>query len=221
MLEKGLDENASVWTENQLSATSWRGPATWITRSFRRRRLPVGSGAIESAIRRVINLRMKGNSIFWKQENAEGMLLLRGFGAQPAFGRRPSPKITQSMASDRRTGLELAITPNMPDQLKAGIAIEPPQPPNRAATSYLRDKLHDPIMGMDPAGIPMPSSPASIVDAEKSEQVMSVVFAVIVYFRLREVALAGEFRMALRAARLAPFLAIRGVPCVSSSDSGL
>lgn len=39
--------------------------------------LPVGSGAIESSIRRVINLRLKGNGIFWKEENAESMLQLR------------------------------------------------------------------------------------------------------------------------------------------------
>ena len=37
----------------------------------------LGSGAIESAIRRVINLRLKGNSISWYEENAEGMLMLR------------------------------------------------------------------------------------------------------------------------------------------------
>jgi hypothetical protein len=39
--------------------------------------LPLGSGAIESSIRRVINLRLKGNGIFWREENAEAMLQLR------------------------------------------------------------------------------------------------------------------------------------------------
>jgi hypothetical protein len=39
--------------------------------------LPQGSGAIESAIRRVINLRLKGAGIFWHRDNAEAMLLLR------------------------------------------------------------------------------------------------------------------------------------------------
>ena len=39
--------------------------------------LPLGSGAIESAIRRVVNLRMKSNGIFWKIERAEEMQLLR------------------------------------------------------------------------------------------------------------------------------------------------
>ena len=46
--------------------------------TYRRRGLPMGSGAIESAIRRVINLRLKGNSVFWEEANAEGMLQIRG-----------------------------------------------------------------------------------------------------------------------------------------------
>ena len=45
--------------------------------TFRGLGIPLGSGAIESSIRRVINLRLKGNGIFWKQESAESMLQLR------------------------------------------------------------------------------------------------------------------------------------------------
>ena len=41
--------------------------------------LPRGSGAIESAIRRVINLRIKGASIYWLPESVEAILLLRSF----------------------------------------------------------------------------------------------------------------------------------------------
>jgi hypothetical protein len=41
--------------------------------------LPIGSGAIESAIRRIVNLRLKGPSIFWHKENAEKILVLRAF----------------------------------------------------------------------------------------------------------------------------------------------
>ena len=44
---------------------------------FRHRHIPLGSGAVESAIRRVVNLRMKGAGIFWRAENAERMLYLR------------------------------------------------------------------------------------------------------------------------------------------------
>ena len=39
--------------------------------------LPLGSGAIESAIRRVVNLRMKSNGIFWRIARGEEMLMLR------------------------------------------------------------------------------------------------------------------------------------------------
>src|SRR5215212_4342261 len=44
---------------------------------LQRRGLPIGSGAIESAIRRVVNQRLKGNGLMWCEGNAEGMLLLR------------------------------------------------------------------------------------------------------------------------------------------------
>ncbi len=46
--------------------------------SFRRQGLPCGSGAIESSIRRVINLRLKSNAMFWKSDHAEQMLQVRG-----------------------------------------------------------------------------------------------------------------------------------------------
>jgi hypothetical protein len=48
-------------------------------RFLRRQRLPSGSGAIESAVRRVVNLRLKGPGIFWYEENANAMLLLRSY----------------------------------------------------------------------------------------------------------------------------------------------
>ena len=38
---------------------------------------PIGSGSVESAIRRVVNLRLKGPCTFWCRENAEAILLLR------------------------------------------------------------------------------------------------------------------------------------------------
>ncbi len=45
--------------------------------TFRGQGLPLGSGAIESGIRRVINLRLKGNSIDWREPAAESMLQIR------------------------------------------------------------------------------------------------------------------------------------------------
>jgi hypothetical protein len=93
---------------------------------FRRRKLPVGSGAIESAVRRVINLRMKGNSIFWAEENAEAMLVLRGLVLSRRW-RETFAKMTESLASDRRLDWEWK-SPDMVAALKAGLAITPPMP---------------------------------------------------------------------------------------------
>lgn len=43
----------------------------------KRRGLPIGTGAVESAIRRIVNLRLKSPGTFWRPENAERMLYLR------------------------------------------------------------------------------------------------------------------------------------------------
>jgi hypothetical protein len=69
---------------------------------LRRRGVPMGSGAIESTVRRVINLRLKGNGIYWTEDNAEAMLQLR---AAVASGRwEEILEHTQAaMAKDRRT----------------------------------------------------------------------------------------------------------------------
>jgi hypothetical protein len=44
---------------------------------FRSEGLPLGSGSIESGVRRIVNLRLKGASLFWRPENAEALLYLR------------------------------------------------------------------------------------------------------------------------------------------------
>lgn len=51
---------------------------------FERLGLPLGSGAVESCIRRVVNLRMKGNSMYWRADNGEALLHSR---AQLLSGR--------------------------------------------------------------------------------------------------------------------------------------
>ena len=45
--------------------------------AFREAFVPTGSGAVESGIRRVVNQRLKGNSIYWLEDHAEAMLHLR------------------------------------------------------------------------------------------------------------------------------------------------
>ena len=41
------------------------------------KKLPIGSGAIESLIRQAVNLRLKGNGKFWRRHNAEALLHAR------------------------------------------------------------------------------------------------------------------------------------------------
>jgi hypothetical protein len=43
----------------------------------RAQNLPIGSGVIESTIRRVVNLRLKGASVYWLESTAQDMLILR------------------------------------------------------------------------------------------------------------------------------------------------
>jgi hypothetical protein len=133
MVDQGLDETAPVWTEiNYLERHGEAGRMDYA--KFRRRNLPLGSGAIESAIRRVINLRMKGNSIFWKEENAEGMLLLRGLVLSRRW-KATFAKITESMARDRRLDWQWQ-SPDMAAQLNANITIAPPQPQTEAPPTH-------------------------------------------------------------------------------------
>jgi hypothetical protein len=120
-----LPEGSSAWTDiDFLDRHGGAGHLNYAT--FRRRGLPCGSGAIESAIRRVINLRLKGNSIFWEAENAEAMLLLRSLVLSNRWDEM-FKKITTSLATDRRLDWKWK-SPDMPAQLKAGIAIAPPTP---------------------------------------------------------------------------------------------
>lgn len=81
-----------------------RGPAGRTTRSLlkyfethkermrynvlKQKLIPLGSGAVESGARRIVNLRLKGNGIFWTARNAEGILRLRA--QVPAGGRGSS-----------------------------------------------------------------------------------------------------------------------------------
>jgi len=52
--------------------------------AFKQQGLPIGSGHVESAIRRVINLRLKAPGTFWKEKQVEPFLFLR---AQLISGR--------------------------------------------------------------------------------------------------------------------------------------
>jgi hypothetical protein len=54
-------------------------------------KMPIGSGAMESAVRRVINLRLKSPCIFWKEESAEETQIM---GMRPKrLSRVESPSV--------------------------------------------------------------------------------------------------------------------------------
>jgi hypothetical protein len=100
-LAAGLDEDSAVWREiGYLTRHSEAGRLRY--HCFRYRGVPLGSGAIESTIRRVINLRLKGPSLFWEEANAEAVLQLR---AAVLSGRWEESlnHTREAMARDRRT----------------------------------------------------------------------------------------------------------------------
>ena len=124
-LAKDLPSGHAVWTE--LSYLERHGEEGHLDFArFRRRGVPLGSGAIESAIRRVINLRLKGNSISWYEKNAEGMLLLRCLVLSKRWDDTFA-QISASLASNRCLDWTFR-SPDMPAQLEAKITIEPPKP---------------------------------------------------------------------------------------------
>ena len=97
----GKDNDSSVWREiRYLTKHSDAGRLRY--NCFRSRGVPMGSGAIESTIRRVINLRLKGNGIYWTEDNAEAVFQLR---AAVVSGRWEEilEHTRDAMARDRRT----------------------------------------------------------------------------------------------------------------------
>lgn len=73
-----LKRERSYFVKNQSRLAY--GPA-------RSQKRPIGSGAVESAIRRVINLRLKGPGIMWLEETASEMLFLRCFFKAGRWGQ--------------------------------------------------------------------------------------------------------------------------------------
>jgi hypothetical protein len=94
-------EDSKVWTEiAYLQKHGAAGRLKYPT--FRGLGLPLGSGAIESSIRRVVNLRLKGNAIYWREENAEAMLQIRALVLTNRWDERLG-KLHQLQLHDGRT----------------------------------------------------------------------------------------------------------------------
>ncbi len=121
----GLPEEAAVWGEiAYLEKHQFAGHLDYDR--FRRCGLPLGSGAIESAVRRVINLRLKGNGLLWCEANAEAMLVLRAAALTDRW-QETLAHVRATMANDRRLDWSWE-SPDMPAELKAGVLITPPVP---------------------------------------------------------------------------------------------
>ncbi len=111
--------------EQPLGYLSKHGQAGHLDyKRFRRRGWPQGSGAIESAIRRVINLRLKGPGLMWHEENAEGALALRAAAVSERW-EETMAWVREKMGRDRQVDWEW-VAPDMPAELKADVPIKPP-----------------------------------------------------------------------------------------------
>ena len=100
-LAAGRPEGAAVWREiGYLIRHSEAGRLRYDC--FRCRGVPLGSGAIESTIRRVLNLRLKGTSLFWEESNAEAVIQLRAAVLSGRWEERLE-QTREAMAKDRRT----------------------------------------------------------------------------------------------------------------------
>jgi hypothetical protein len=120
-MAEGQPADSSVWTEIEyLNKHEAHLRYDW----FGYRGRPRGSGAVESAIRRVINLRLKGNGIYWKPENAEAMLVLRA-AALTGRWEETMVKTRASMARDRHRAWRWKA-PDIEAELNSGLTIKPP-----------------------------------------------------------------------------------------------
>jgi hypothetical protein len=124
---------ANIWTEIRfLEKHAQAGHLKYA--QFRRLGVALGSGAIESAVRRVVNLRLKGNGMLWDVENAEAMLVLRS-AALTGRWEETLEHSRQTLAGDRRLDWQWQ-SPDMPNELKSHVPITPPTPqgqPRQAA----------------------------------------------------------------------------------------
>ena len=99
MIDKMVSEVKKIFNVNSASRIVKKFKSYFIPNSsrmqyknFEHRKMPIGSGAIESAIRRVLNLRLKSPGSFWKLGFAEAMIYLR---AQLLSGRWKNLKINR------------------------------------------------------------------------------------------------------------------------------
>lgn len=120
-LAEGQPPDSAVWTEIEyLDKHEAHLRYDW----FGYRGRPRGGGAVESAIRRVIDLRLKGNGIYWREENAEAMLVPRA-AVLTGRWRETMERARAAMARDRRRDWRWKA-PDIEAELNSGLPIKPP-----------------------------------------------------------------------------------------------
>lgn len=120
---KGKSKKCPVWGEiNYLAKHA--GHMNY--QQLREAGLPMGSGAIESAIRRVVNLRLKGCGTMWLKENAEGMLVIRAAVLTDRWDESLE-HVRATMAQSRRLDWPWS-SPDILAELKAGSEDASPLP---------------------------------------------------------------------------------------------
>ena len=135
LLAEGYSPKNKVWTEiRYLENHGEAGHMKY--HQFRKQGAPLGSGAIESAVRRVVNLRLKGNGMLWEVENAEAMLVLRAAALTDRW-EEALEHSRQTLAGDRRLNWYWR-SPDMPSELNAHKEIKPPTPQRQAGQSVER-----------------------------------------------------------------------------------
>jgi len=120
---KANRETGKAWTEiRYLEKHGSAGRLDYA--SFRQRGLPLGSGAIESTIRRVINLRLKSNAMYWLEDKAEAMFVLRGLLLSERWDETLT-RVRAAMATDRSLEWHWDA-PEIPKDLNALTTVSPP-----------------------------------------------------------------------------------------------
>jgi hypothetical protein len=120
-LAHGRPDDSAVWV---AIACLRQHAGPWRSDWFRYRGRPLGSGAIASAMRRVINLRLQGNGISWCETNAEAMLVWRA-AVWTGRWQETMERVDTAMATDRRRDWQWEA-PDMVSELNSGVAIKPP-----------------------------------------------------------------------------------------------
>jgi len=119
----GIPEDSDFWTE--IAYLQKHGEASHLSYGkYRQAGLPIGSGAIESTIRRSINLRLKGNSIYWEESNAEAVLAVRSLILANQW-ESTMPRLRSALRRDRRRDWHWAA-PDMGQEMKSPRDIQPP-----------------------------------------------------------------------------------------------